>query len=270
MIYTLGELTACIKQFCQDIAELQECVAELKAAEPPVGVPSDWRCEECLAVVGYATVAQDGTVVELEGDGASITRTSTGFYNLVAPAGAVVAIPTVVEAPGTRDSIEIHMGTSFTGGTLHISEGDNGGTANIPRDRPWSITWYGKKTMVVCDTVGPADVFEPDLISLPPADGKIVSDNFQDQPFVPFNLQVRNTTGNTVDWQALVENVPYATIPNLNLNGALIQTVDNGDGTYSHMFTGESIAPFQNIIITGGVVSPSGDGSGLSLYCENF
>jgi hypothetical protein len=140
-----------ICQLEEQVAELQNCVAQLKAN--PV-LPADWRCEEVLVVVGYATVAQDGTVAILEGAGASITRTAVGTYLVTAPTGAEVAIPTVVEGPGTRDSIEIHMGTSFTGGTVHISEGDNGTAANILRDRPWSITWYGKQTRVVCDNVG--------------------------------------------------------------------------------------------------------------------
>ena len=99
------------------------------------------------------------------------------------------------------------------------------------------------------------------------ANGLVVSDNFQDQMFVPFNLQVRNTTGSTVKWEALLENVGYASIPNLNLNGATLVSADNGDGTYNHLFSGSNAA-YQNIVMFGGVVEPVGDGSGLRLFAE--
>ena len=105
------------------------------------------------------------------------------------------------------------------------------------------------------------------LPTLAAAHGIVVSDNFQDQQFIPFNLQVRNTTGSTVKWEALVTEAPYATIPNINLNGATLVTTDNGDGTYNHLFTGTTAA-FQNIVITGGVADPFGNGSGLTLFAE--
>ena len=103
--------------------------------------------------------------------------------------------------------------------------------------------------------------------TLAPTNGVVVSDNFQDQQFIPFNLQVRNTTGNTVAWEALVENVGYGTIANLNLNGATMTTTENGDGTYNHLFSG-TLDAYRNIIMQGGTVSPFGTGSGLSLYSE--
>jgi len=92
--------------------------------------------------------------------------------------------------------------------------------------------------------------------ALPAADRKVVSDNFQDQQNVQFNLQVRNATSSTVNWEAVAPNKPYSTIPSLQLNGAALVTQDNGDGTFTHLFSGSDL------------VTPSGDGSGLSLYCQ--
>ena len=103
--------------------------------------------------------------------------------------------------------------------------------------------------------------------SLGAAQGIVVSDNFQDQRFIPFNLQVRNTTGSTVNFEALVENVEYASIPNLNLHNASMITTDNGDGTYNHLFSG-TLGAYQNIVMSGGVADPFGDGSGLTLFAE--
>lgn len=110
-------------------------------------------------------------------------------------------------------------------------------------------------------------VADTTAVTLPDAAGKVVSDNFQDQQYIPFNLQVRNTTGSTVRWEALVENVEYPTIPNLNLNGATLETTDHGDGTYTHLFSGTTAA-YQNNVIRGSVVKPFGTGAGLSLYAE--
>ena len=105
--------------------------------------------------------------------------------------------------------------------------------------------------------------------TLPAAAGKAVSDNFQDQEFNSFNLQVRNTTNAAISWEALIENVPYGTIPNLVAGDYALATSDNGDGTFNHLFTGTAqIAPFANISISApSPVAPFGDGSGLSLYC---
>jgi len=103
--------------------------------------------------------------------------------------------------------------------------------------------------------------------SLGAAQGIVVSDNFQDQRFIPFNLQVRNTTGSAVNFEALVENVAYSSIPNLNLHNASMVTSDNGDGTYNHLFSG-TLGAFQNIVMSGGVADPFGDGSGLTLFAE--
>lgn len=103
--------------------------------------------------------------------------------------------------------------------------------------------------------------------TLPVTDGTLVSDNFQDQRYIPFNLQVRNTTGVAVSWEALIENVRYSTIPNLTLNGATMTTTENGDGTYNHLFSG-TLDGYRNITLRGGTVSPFGTGSGLSLYSE--
>ena len=107
-------------------------------------------------------------------------------------------------------------------------------------------------------------------VTLPPARGKIVSDNFQDgEANATFNLQVRNTNGGDVNWQALVENVPYATIPGLAAGSYTLVTTDNGDGTFNHLFTGtQTLVGFANITITGGIPDPPGNGSGLTLYCE--
>lgn len=151
-----------------------------------------------------------------------------------------------------------------------ILTGDNGTAAD-----PVVLEKFELQIFQECDVVYQAFLVDGEGASsmpnsLDPANGKVVSDNFQDQQFIPFNLQVRNTTNSPVNWEAVIVGVPYDLDPNtLNLNGSSLNTTDNGDGTFTHVFSGSNLGAFSNIIITGGVVSPSGNGSGLSLYCES-
>jgi len=128
------------------------------------------------------------------------------------------------------------------------------GTTNGPFDNPSNGGGEGGST-------------EP---TLPSAGRKLVSDNFQDgNGNTLFNLQIRNAIANAANWQALIENAPYATIPSLSAGAYTLATRVNGDGTYNHLFSGTSpLNGFQNITITGDVPTPAGSGSGLSLFCE--
>ena len=66
-----------------------------------------------------------------------------------------------------------------------------------------------------------------------PANGDLVSDNFQDgNGGAPFNLQVRNTTNATTGWTAVLASVPYATIPDLVPGDYTLTTTMNPGGTY--------------------------------------
>lgn len=101
--------------------------------------------------------------------------------------------------------------------------------------------------------------------SLTPSSGELVSDNFQDgNGNAPFNLQVRNTTGNPVNWVAVVRDVPYASIPNLAPGNYSLST--EGTGPYTHTFTGTApLSAYSNITITGGLPTPAGAGSSSGL-----
>ena len=99
-----------------------------------------------------------------------------------------------------------------------------------------------------------------------PANGDLVSDNFQDGGSnSPFDLQVRNTTNAATNWQAVVTG-PYTTIPNLAAGNYTLQTTDNGDGTYTHVFTGTTpLGAFGNITITGDAPIPAGSGGSANV-----
>jgi len=104
-----------------------------------------------------------------------------------------------------------------------------------------------------------------------PNDGTLISDNFQDgNGNAPFDLQVRNTTGIPTPWEAVINNVPYATIPGISTGNYNLTTINNGDGTYTHIFTGtNNLGPYQSIQITGNLPIPAGTGSGLLLYISH-
>lgn len=106
-----------------------------------------------------------------------------------------------------------------------------------------------------------------------PADGDLISDNFQDgNGGAPFNLQVRNTTNSDTEWRAVLSSVPYASIPGLNAGNYDLEITPNADGTFQYVFTGTTpLGPFQNITITGGVPTPPGVGgtSNVDLFIPN-
>lgn len=95
-----------------------------------------------------------------------------------------------------------------------------------------------------------------------PAGGVLVNDFFADgNSNITFQLQVRNTTNAPVNWAAILENRPYATIPNLSSGNYTLDTLDNGDGTFTYTFVGTlPLNNFANTTITGGIPSPPGDG----------
>lgn len=45
------------------------------------------------------------------------------------------------------DDINIYPG-NFTGTTVRIHEGDNGGSGGFPHDSPFMVVWYGECTRV--------------------------------------------------------------------------------------------------------------------------
>ncbi|WP_299189476.1 hypothetical protein [uncultured Aquimarina sp.] len=97
---------------------------------------------------------------------------------------------------------------------------------------------------------------------------------FDDGQFGPGNsyqLQVQNNTGTAFNYEIWVQNVPYASIPGLNLVNHTVDVANNGDGTYSYLFTSTSpLNGFQNRAITGSGGAPSPPGTGSSCGCVSF
>lgn len=114
---------------------------------PDITVVREERC----VVKGWANINPDGTVAAQCG-GVTALRTTTGRYTLTPPTGAESVQLLTVEPYNTRDSIEIHP-EDFIGTTVHISEGDNGTAANIPRDRAFMAVWFGREQIVTDVTV---------------------------------------------------------------------------------------------------------------------
>ena len=117
-----------------------------------IGVPDDWRCEEVSTIVGYVTVAFDGTVVQSCGDPV-VTKTGTGSYNITAPAGAETSSAwAIVGEPqnNNNNDVRAHFSSSFTTGDFHIEQqSGNGQWQDV--DKPFTIQWYGKRKQVVCE-----------------------------------------------------------------------------------------------------------------------
>ena len=127
-----------------------------------------------------------------------------------------------------------------------------------------------RRQVGVCvESIIAGDVAGPGTVLGAPANGALVSDNFQDgNGNAPFNLQVRLNGAGPTNWQAVVTG-PYATIPNLVAGAYTLATNDNGDGTYTHVFTGTTpLSNFGGITITGDAPTPAGQGgtANVDLY----
>ncbi len=90
-------------------------------------------------------------------------------------------------------------------------------------------------------------------------------------PGNPYQLQVQNNTATPFSYEIYVVNVPYATIPGLNLGNHTLQTTNNGNGTYNYLFTSTvQLGAFQTTAITGSGGAPSPPGSGTACACITF
>ena len=211
----------------------------------------------------YYASSINGTT-QAGGRAVSMTRTGVGQWDVVLgtahPDDLEYHVSFTAEEQGVnRDTPDITIvqgsktATSFM---VQITTGDNGGVADVHIDTPFTLAIDAPVNVLNSATLGSGS-------ALTPANGVLISYNFQDgNGNAPFNLQVA-ATGGASTWKALVRNVPYASIPSLVNDGRYtLQTTDNGDGTYSHLFTGQdALSSGENYIITGGTPAPAGAGT---------
>ncbi|WP_025739685.1 immunoglobulin domain-containing protein [Aquimarina pacifica] len=86
-----------------------------------------------------------------------------------------------------------------------------------------------------------------------------------------YQLQAQNNTAIGFNYQIWVQNVPYSSIPGLNLGNHTLKIKDNGDGTYNYLFTSiTALGAYQNTIINGSGGAPSPLGIGIDCGCITF
>lgn len=262
------------KFFCEGWkSQVQQCIDD--SLEDLSGVPSDWRCEEVFMALGHLNLTFNGEVAPGScPNGAVVERTGVGTYNIIsAPVGSnSLDITTIVDVD-SRDGLHAHPDNSFSQGIFWVGTGDNGAAPDILVDTPLSIRWFGKRTIVICDTLTtsvaepPADVGTFEIGA--PAGRILISDYFADgNANQGFELQVRNQSNQPTNWQACTPSVPYSSIPNLVSGPWTHGVIDNQDGTYVHCFTGTGqIDGFQSLnpVITGDAPNPVGSGGGQNV-----
>ena len=218
----------------------------------------------------------------------SITRTATGRYTVAFttphPNGTNYDIAFgVQEDDVNRDSrlASVVTGTQTANGfQVMIATGDNGVTADILVDEVWYFNTSATKEVITDvtlskagSTTGGTGGGSNTAAPTGTLTSSLVSDNFQDgNSNAPFDLQIRNNSGTTFTngYQILLDNVPYSSIPNLNLGDHTLTINDNGDGTYDYLFSyTNSVAAWASVPnITGGLPVPAGTGS--SCGCVTF
>ena len=191
----------------------------------------------------------------------TMTRTAVGQWDVVMtpahPDGIDYHVSFEAEEQNTnRDAPDLTIVQgSKTASTfmVQITTGDNGGTADVYIDTPFTLAIDAPVEVMTSATLGASN--------LTPASGVLVADNFQDgNGGAPFNLQVRNDTGSATTWTAVIRDVPYASITNLSSGSYALTTT--GAGPYTHTFTGTSpLGAYSNVTITGDAPSPAGVGT---------
>lgn len=108
--------------------------------------------QQKLVPVGFANVNADGSIASSFGSPVSVLSATGRYQFTTIPTGAITATVSTVESFTTRDSVTARM-EDFVGGFIHITEGDNSTTANIPVNRPFTIVWYGLEDDLVDVTI---------------------------------------------------------------------------------------------------------------------
>ncbi len=90
-------------------------------------------------------------------------------------------------------------------------------------------------------------------------------------PGNPYQLQVQNTTAIPFSYEIYIVNVPYASIPGLNLGNHTVNITNNGNNTYNYLFSSTvQLGAFQTTQILGSGGAPSPPGTGTACSCITF
>lgn len=193
-------------------------------------------------------------VIELSKNGSIVAVSATGYIRDDGDhEESSHSIAWIDPAPGVDPTYTI----------LSRQESSEGGRVDI------TIGAFSAEAIELVDTL----IYEPSSVpttsnttpTLAADAGQTVVDHFEDR-FGNLRIQLRNQTNAPIQWQALLENVPYGDLSALGAGTYTLLTDDNGDGTFTHLFTGTApLDAFQNIVITGGI-AVSGTATGLSIY----
>ena len=243
----------------------QDGTVDVLSDDPGDG--SDPRDPTTIEVLGAFTVTKtvEGHPVSNDTDSFPVTLTCTtadGSTHSVA-AGSISDAATGAPWPGAATN-------SFTfanGDDVRIDDLPPGTTCTVTEA---NNTAYTATVAVAGSGGGTGASGAISTGSLSPA---LVSDNCQDgeaSGFVPFNLQVRNTTSAATDWEVIWRNRPYSTIPNLSTGPFTHTVIPAAGGLFDHVFTGTgTLNPFGNITIVGSPPVPTGADSGCGDV-ENY
>jgi hypothetical protein len=202
----------------------------------------------------------------------SVNRTATGRYTVTFttahPNGANYDITFGAQVDGNRDSriVSVVQGTQTANGfDLILVTGDNGTTADTYVDEVWYFNTSATKEVVTDVTLTTTST--PTGSAVTPIGVLDTANRFNIYNYgdvSSFALDFANTANSATDYEILISNAPYSTIPNISAGNYTLTSSANGNGTYNHLIT--STAPIggnnSNITITGSQPSPSGTNNG--------
>ncbi|WP_025744090.1 Calx-beta domain-containing protein [Aquimarina pacifica] len=216
------------------------------AGDNALGLTQDYG--EGQIYIGSAT---EGSVDDSDGSSSSYSDAdgnadNTNKFNFNLTLGSTIPVGTTITATATISNTTSEFGNTYpvTGATVITNR---------------RITYR-----VTPALTSPTGTLTTDLIINNFDDGQNGAGN-------SYQLQIQNNTAVGFNYQIWVQNVPYASIPGLTLTNHTLNTIDNGDGTYSYLFTSTTaLGAFQNRMITGSGGAPTPLGSGPACGCVTF
>jgi len=117
-----------------------------------------------------------------------------------------------------------------TGFKVRIGDNDNGGSDRSKFNSEFMFTVLDYTASSTGPTPGIIGALTTSMVVDDFADGQYGAAN-------NFRFLIRNNTGKSINYQALIENVPYSYINGQSLKDYTYQVFNNGNGTYNHLFT---------------------------------
>lgn len=214
----------------------------------------------------FGKINSDGAAAKIVN--ATANRITTGQYQItfsspMTDANYIIQLAQPSRnGAGSDDPGIAYYDQETTGFKVRIGDNDNGASVRNKFDSEFMFTIFDYNTPTIPSS-GIIGTLTTRMVVHYLSDGQNGTSN-------NFSFQIQNQSGQSINYQALIENAPYSNINGLTLQGYTYLVIDNNDGTYNHLFTSTvELSAWGSISITGGnnILPP---GNGKNCNCITF